>query len=475
MVNRKVAAVLVTAGVVLAMVASALADQTADEVRAVAGKIAPSLVIVSFYVEPDSGGRVDARVLGTVVGPKNLVMVTSLAISDRVSITQYHDFEIVVVKGSELQTYAAEYLGKDDTAQVAFLRIKDAAAPELPPLKFDEDVKLQLGDPVFTFGNLGETDNYKIIGQVQRVVGVVNVPYTFYLLSGSGSQGTPVVTLDGKVVGIMAVQGMNRGTNAKPNRTATEVIWPTERFIARVKSPPEGGQLIKRPWLGVATLNPVTKDLATLFGLGDRRGVVVGQVIADTPADKAGLKGEDLILSLNGKNIAGSEGQLVESFQNQLKEMKIGEEATLEVYREGKVQTIKVTLTEQPPSAAEAKRYKNAQFGLTVRDMVLMDTIARELPNNEKGVVVAFVEPSGWAQEGGLLAEDIIKKVQDREVTSVEQFKKMFEDEVAKKPKEVVLSVLRGKKETKLIRMEPRWGEQPPTDKKAAPPEDSKK
>jgi S1-C subfamily serine protease len=455
--TRHLLAVLFALAAALFPAAALQADPTAEAIRTVTAKVQPSLVIVSFYVERDDGSKVDGRVLGEVVGAKNLIMISSVYISDRIPINQYHDFKVIVPKGADLQTFDAEYLGKDDTAQVAFLRIKDSAAPELPALLFDRAATLDLGDPVVGFITLGESDAYRIMTEMGRVNGILDIPFRLYIAGTLGNQGGPVVTLDGKIVGIIGVHVINRGTNAKPNRQATEVIWPAERFSERIAHPPEGGQEVKRPWLGISSIQPLTKELAEQFKLGERRGVVVGQVIDDSPAAKAGLKAEDIILALDGKDIAGTEGQLVDEFMNRLKELKVDQTIALDLYRDGKPLTVKVTLTEQPKTAAQAKRFKNRQFGLTVRELVLGDTVARELPNNEKGALVDFVEQGSWAQDGELAPGDIVKKIQDREVDNLAQFQKIFEEEIAKKPKELVFFVLRGKKETKLLRLEPRW------------------
>jgi len=195
---------------------------------------------------------------------------------------------------------------------------------------------------------------------------------------------------------------LNRGTNARPKWAMVEVIWPAERFIERIKTPPEGGKMVKHPWLGVQTMTPVTKDLAEYFKLGDRRGVVIGQVVEKSPAEKGGLKAEDVVLSVNGKDITGTEGQLVENFANNIRLRKVGEKVDLEVWREGKTRTVTLALGPQPASAAEAERYANPQFGLTVREMVVGDRLSRELPKDETGVVVAFLKPAGWAADGGL-------------------------------------------------------------------------
>jgi serine protease Do len=279
--------------------------------------------------------------------------------------------------------------------------------------------------------------------------------------------GTPVVTLDGKVVGIVGIVRLNRATNARPNWSNVEVIWPADRFIARLRNPPKGGGLVKRPWVGIQTLTPVTKDLAEYFKLGDRRGVIIGHVVEKGPADQAGLKAEDIVMAVNGKDIRGTEGQLVENFTNDIRERKIGEGLTLDIWRAGKIEQHKLTLAEQPKSAAEAERFRIASFGLTVREMVLADRLTRELPTTETGVVTAFIDAGGWASDGGLRADDIIKKVQDKDTPTLEEFKKAFSEEVKKKPKEIVLFVLRGTKETQLVRIEPRWEAPKPPEKPA--------
>ena len=465
-----------TAGVValaaLALVAAAVpasADPTAEQIRKVRDAVAPSTVVVAYYVQREDGARADIRMLGTVVGEGNLVMFPAAAIPAQLPLSQFHDFKIVVSKGNELETYTAEYLGKDDQAQVAFLKVTDPKAPVLPALEFDEKTLPDVGDPVLSFAMLGEPDGYVRLLQMARVAGRVDQPVTTFMCSaGLGSPGTPVLMLDGKAIGIVGLVRLNRGTNAKPNWAVAEILWPTARFIERLKNPPKGGAAVKRPWLGVQTLTPVTKDLAEYFKLGDRRGVVVGQVIEGGPGAKAGLKGEDIILAIDGKNVEGTEGQLVENFSNDIRERKVGDSVTLEVWRGGKTEKLKVALTEQPKGAAEAERYAVAGFGLTVREMVLADRVQRELPMTEKGVVAAFIAPASWTKDSGLQAGDIIKKVQDQDTPTLAEFKKIVQAEVKKKPKEIVLFVLRSKNETQIVRIEPRWDAKP-ADTPAAP------
>ena len=455
---RTVTALCLAASLILLWAAPVSADRTAEQIRAVQKAVEPSTVIVAFYIERDDGAKADVRALGTVVGKDNLVMFASAAVPPQFAQSQFKDFKIVVTKGDDLAEHEAEYLGKDDRAQLAFIKVTDSAAPALPALEFDETARVQVGDPLISVANLGEPDGYGRVFQMTRIAAEIEQPIATYIcMKGLGAPGTPVLTLEGKAVGVVGLVQINRGTNARPKMSLAQVLWPTERFIERIKAPPKGGKMVKQPWLGVQTMTPVTKDLAEYFKLGDRRGVVVGQVIEKSAAEKAGIKAEDIILAVNGKNITGTEGQLVENFSNDIRERKVGETVELEIWRAGKTQTVKVTLAPMPKTSAEAERFRDETFGLTVREMVVRDWMSRELPASETGVVVSFLNPAGWAHDAGLRPGDIIKKVQDQDTPTLAAFKKVFRAEVKKKPNEIVLFVLRGKADTQLVRIEPRW------------------
>jgi len=458
MTVRTAVRTLLFASLVLLPAAAGQADEVAERIRRVEAQVTPSTVVVSFYIEREDGARVDAHVLGTVVGKGNLVMFASVAMPSQIPLSQFRGFHVVVTDGDELNEYEAEYLGKDEQAQVAFVTVTDAKAPALPPLEFAEGVEVRLGDPVLTLANLGEPDGFTRVVQVGRVSARIDQPVVTYLVTkGLGSPGTPIMTLDGQAVGIVGLVRINRATNARPKWSLAEVLWPTERFIARLRNPPKGGASVKQAWLGVHTLTPVTKDLADYFKLGDRRGVVVGRVIEGSPAEAADIQAEDIILAVGGEPVSGTEGQLVENFVNHIREQDVGEKVTLKVWRDGKTRDVTVTLAPQPKGPGEAERYASEAFGMTVREMVVQDRVSRELPPDETGVVVSFLKPAGWAADGGLQMSDIVKRVQDRPTPDLATFKKVFEDVTAKKPDEVVLFVLRGKKDTQLVRIEPRW------------------
>jgi S1-C subfamily serine protease len=454
--------------VLLASALPASADTLGDQIRKVRDAVVPSTVVVSYAVQRDDGSRPDIHLMGTVVGQGNLVMFSSAAVPASIPVSQLKDFRVVVIKGDEQESFTAEYLGRDEESQVAFVRVTDPKAPALPALAFEAGAAFNVGDPLITFSHMGEPDRYERLARMVRICGRVDQPVTTYVtIETLGSPGTPVVTLDGKAIGMVGLVRINRNTNARPDWTTMPVIWPAERFVERIKNLPKGGAAVHRAWIGAQTLTPVTKDLAAYFKLGDRRGVVVGQVVEKSLAAKAGLLAEDIILAVGGKDITGTEGQLVENFLNDIRQRKPGESIALTVWRAGKTQDLKVTLEAEPKTAAEAERYRNTAVGLTVREMVMADRLSRELAPAETGVVTAHVTPASWVADAGLKVDDIIKKVQDQDTPTLSEFRKIFDAEVKKRPKEIVLFVLRGKKDTQIVRIETRWAAAPPA--KAAP------
>jgi len=453
---RKITALSLAITALLASASPLWADTLGDQIRKVRNAVIPSTVIVSYSVQRDDGSKPDIHLMGTVVGPGNLVMFSSAAVPSALPTSQLKDFRVIVIKGDEQESFAAEYLGRDEESQVAFVRVTDPKAPALPPLAFVTGVALGVGDPVVTFSYMGETDRYERLTRMVRISGRVDQPVTAYVtIEALGSPGTPLATLDGKCIGLVGLVRINRNTNARPDWQTMPIVWPAERFVERIKNPPKGGAAVHHAWLGTATLTPVTRDLAAYFKLGERRGVVVGQVVEKSPAEKAGLAAEDIILAVSGKDLKGTEGQLVENFLNDLRERKAGETITLTVWRAGKTQDLKVALEAEPKTAAEAERYRSTPVGLTVREMVLSDRLSRELPASESGVVVAHVTTASWAADAGLKADDIIKKVQDQDTPTLAGFRKIFDAEVKKRPKEIV-------------RIETRWTAPPPP-AKAAP------
>ena len=213
------------------------------------------------------------------------------------------------------------------------------------------------------------------------------------------------------------------------------------------------------PWLGVPQMNGLNKDVAEVYSLTNKPAVQIGEVIPDTPAEKAGLKQGDIIVKLNGEPLErGDEPiELPMILARKILRMKPGTEVTLSVLRKKNqpLQDVKVTLAEQPAQPHQAKRFWAEDLGFAVRDVTFWDTYARRLPLDTKGVVVALIKPQSAAQTGRLRNGDLITQLNGQPVTDLDEFKKTYETARKEKPKEAVVLVVRREGSEDTVRIEP--------------------
>jgi serine protease Do len=202
-------------------------------------------------------------------------------------------------------------------------------------------------------------------------------------------------------------------------------------------------QLIKsgkvtRGYFGVAIQN-VDDKLAKTFGLKTTQGTLVTRVAKGSPADKAGLKERDFIISVNGKKTPD-----VNHLRNIVAAITPGTTVPVEVYRNGKKRTLKVKIAAQPTDMAAAfigessgdqpgKGQAQAQaYGLTVQPLTEKLAKTHGYKKSVKGVVIAEVEPMSSAAETGIRTGMVITHVHDKAVTSVAEFNKAMSAKNAK-------------------------------------------
>ncbi|HWP41021.1 MAG TPA: PDZ domain-containing protein, partial [Tepidisphaeraceae bacterium] len=219
------------------------------------------------------------------------------------------------------------------------------------------------------------------------------------------------------------------------------------------------GRPLTYPHVGVAQLSGLKKEVAEYFGLADQPAVQVGDVIAGFPADKAGLKRGDIIVKVNGQPLErGDEpDETALIMTRKIARMKVGQDVTFTVVR-GRGQPplqITVTLEQRPMQANKARRFFAEDLGFTARQIVFEDTYVRRLAPDTKGVVVALVRPNSSAQTAKLQQGDLITRLNQSAIESLDDFKSQYQTFRKQQPREaVVLEVLRGVN-TQIIRIEP--------------------
>jgi len=434
------------------------ADAVAQQYQA----ITPSLVAIQYVWESELG-RHEIIGAGIVVGDDGLVM-TSLGLLGQIPDEQMKDFKIIVPSDSgDPQELDAVFQGRDERTELAFVKTRDPQ--KWKSIKFIEQPP-QVGDYVYSVGLMPKDAGYKSYFMSGIVATTLRGELPQIVVSGSlAAVDSPVFNAQGDAIGIVSFapgQGLllNNPTDSLSAVTnPPRLFTPTRFFQQSFSDLPTPENPVRIPWLGAMQLTGLTKDVAEYNNLKDQPAVQVGEVIHDTPADPAGLKQGDIIVKVNGAPLERGDQpeELPMILHRKLMRMKVGDQVVLSVlrHRGQPLEEIKITLAEQPPRPMTAKRYYADDLGFGVRDSVFIDTYARHLATDAKGVIVSVLRPQGSAESGGLRLGDMIQRMNGEVVGDVVDFQKSYEQLRKDKPKEsVVLVVLReGREDT--IRIEP--------------------
>ncbi|MCD6580757.1 MAG: DegQ family serine endoprotease [Desulfuromusa sp.] len=345
-----------------------------------------------------------------------------LITSDGYIITNNHvvgDADNVQVQLLDGREYDATIIGTDPGSDLAVIKVDET---DLPFLSLGDSEKLEVGDWVLAFGNpfgLSHTLTAGIVSAKGRS-GIGLNDYEDFIQTDAainpGNSGGPLVNLDGKVIGINSAiftrSGGYMGIGfAIPINMAKKV---RSQLI-------EHGE-VRRGRLGIY-IQDMNNDLAESFGLEEAEGILITQIIADSPADDAGLEQGDVILKLNGKKI-----DKVASFRNRVALTAPGTKVRLTFLREGKQKEIEATIgkLETDKKGSVLKSDMVPIIGLSLQK--LTPELARRLGyENEKGVLIADVKSDSLADRAGLSRGNLILEINRQPITSIIQAKKLLQ------------------------------------------------
>jgi serine protease Do len=218
-----------------------------------------------------------------------------------------------------------------------------------------------------------------------------------------GNSGGPLVNIRGEVI------GMNTAINAAGQGIGFAIpINLAERIADDLI---DDGKVV-RGYLGILP-QELTPELAESMDAVGTKGILVGDVLAGTPAEKGGLQTGDIITELDGKSVTD-----VNDFRIRVADQKVGETIHLDVMRDGKKKSLAIVLEERPDTVVASAPGGGPKewAGLTVDDVD--SARAQRLPNlrGEEGVLVVGVEPGSAADDAGIQAGDIIKELGNMEI-----------------------------------------------------------
>jgi len=336
--------------------------------------------------------------------------------------------ESIRVTFSDRETVEAEVVGTDPQTDIALLKIKPSRP--LAYLAFGDSDLLRVGERVMAVGNpfgVGQTVTMGIVSAKGRTIGLMD--YEDHIQTDAsinpGNSGGALVNMRGEVVGInSAILSRSGGSQGIGFAIPANM---TQRIITELQD--EGA--VTRSWLGVS-VQPVTQTHADLYGLPRPQGVLVASVTKDAPADKGGLKDEDIILTVDGRTV-----DTVAQLRNTVSLLPVGHEAELSIWRGGKAVTRKVKLDALPDQAQVATRRSGPTAddgieGVTVRELTSQLRGRANIPDDVEGLLVVEVDQRSAASREGLQRGDVILEINRREVSSLGDYREALQRDTDK-------------------------------------------
>lgn len=389
------------------------------------------VVAVEYYVETETDRR-PATSYGTVIDRQGTIILPSVAVSPRVTPSQLKDFK--VYRPGNPASVPGEYLGQDALSGWHFVRADPSIRGELVPITefAGRDAgDVAIAEEVWGIGLRNKDEDFLPYLLSSRVALVQNLPQrTLIAQQEVAGPGLPAFNRAGEFVGLAASSfGQNYIQFSREDRGGLPVIMvnveESGALLAAGEVLPYLGRVPKnvfgRPlaWLGAYGLEPVDPEVAKFLKLGGQSAVVVSEVLEGSPAEQGGLKDRDILLAIDGQPLPRfrPDRVVVGYVGREVQKRRPGDTMTFTVLRGSARVDAKVTLGEQPKLFSEADRKYFDRIGLTVREFVYDDAVARRVKTSEaSGVIAHFVKPNGPAATAGLRTDDWIKEIDGTEV-----------------------------------------------------------
>jgi serine protease Do len=357
---------------------------------------------------------------GFIISPDGYILTNTHVVNNSSKIT---------VKLTDRREFDAKVIGQDERTDVAVIKI--VAKGDLPVVRLGDSNKLRPGQWVLAIGSPFGFENSVTAGVVSATArGNVggeggNSGYVPFIQTdvavNPGNSGGPLFNLNGEVVGINS-QIYSRSGGYEGISFAIPIDVANSVAEQLIKS----GH-VSRGRIGV-TIQEVTAATAENLGLERPRGAAVASVESGGPADKAGIEPLDIIISVNGKPVETSE-----QLPAMIAEIKPGQQAQLEVWRDKAVKHISVTVEELKDKVTEASLRRggggssgeesesattvNSRIGLSVRAL----SAAEKTQLKARGNIVV-VNSKGPAAEAGLRGGDVILSINRIKVDTIAAF-----------------------------------------------------
>ena len=359
---------------------------------------------------------------GFVIDPSGVILTNRHVVADAQEVT------VKFADGREFHVGAKD-IKTDPRTDIAIVRVHDAGHLDAIPMGNSDQT--EVGDWVLAIGSpfgLDMTVTAGIISAKGR--GINKTEREDYIQTDAainpGNSGGPLINLDGEVIGInTAISTRSGGYDgvgfAIPINMAR---WVADQLMTKGE--------VQRAYLGVM-IRPVDATFAKVLNVPSGQGAIVNQVLPSSPAGKAGVQSQDVILDFNGEKVAGTK-----ELQGIVERLEVGKTYNMTVIRDGKHLTLPVkveAMPKQDTTLRETRKTTARQMKSLARRLpsmtwesksaALTPSAAKELKMNDvKGVVVSSVKQGSLADEAGLREGMVIQRINKHAVTTPDEFQK---------------------------------------------------
>jgi serine protease Do len=364
-------------------------------------------------------GEVPERIPQRSLGSGIIIDPSGIALTNAHVVEKASEIEVITLDGNK---HKAKVIGVDKKTDLAVLKL-DGGKGNFAYARVGDSDRLQVGDWVIAVGSpfvLQATVTAGIISAKARQIG--QGPFDDFVQTDAainpGNSGSPLVNMQAEVVGInTAIVAGGSGIGFAIPSNMAKKIYTELQTKGRVT----------RGWLGVS-IQPLTPELASSFGAKDAKGVLISDVVPDSPAGKAGLKPGDILLEFEDKKT-----DVPADLQRAVGLASPGQDSKVKVWRDGGERTLKVTIGEAPDEREAQQRGSSrgggapTVLGLEVRPIT--PEVARQLNlRTSEGVIVARVDDNSPAAEAGIQRGDVIREINRQRVRTPADYERITRD-----------------------------------------------
>lgn len=424
----------------------------------------PSVVAIKYFIQHEES-REARMVFGIVVNDEGL-LVTQNAVPNWVPNAYIKEIKVFPID-KDSSGFSAKYLGQKSLFNYHYFRMEENARQHFTPVSQFKKTELHRGDKVWGIGAIEFSDNFfqpffassliSFSGDFPTRLSIARDPLA--------SEGCPVFDFHGAFAG-WAVQALSvgyiiqlEGESIKASLTregSSQAFLPATDFYNYLLRDPDTALSKPRAWLGIVGFVPVSKETAKFLGLGNQGALIISNITANSPVEKAGIQAKDIIIAVDDVPLKKfiNNPDIATYFRILVDQKKPGETIALTVQRENEQKTFEATLVKAPKIRREAKRQYFRKLGLTMREFVYDDAVENQIYNlDTKGVVAQFIRFNSPVAEAELQPGDWIQEIDGKPIENYEEAIEQLEAIINNPITSSFVLLIERKNETKVLRI----------------------